>query len=359
METHDAARQRLADFICEACGADRVSIALLERMGGGAVQQNWALDCEVTGGSFAGARAWVLRMDAPASVAESLTRGEEFRVLQAMQNACVLAPRPLWLCEDPSIMGGRFFIMERLPGIAAGHKVARDPGLVPDRARLARELADNLARIHGVKPGQPGLDFLATMLARDDIAHYRAYLGTLDESHPVLEWGLRWCERNAPSREETTFIHRDYRTGNYLVHDGAVAGVLDWEFAAWGDPLEDIGWLFAKCWRFGQHQYVVGGVADPEDFLREYEARSGRTVDAAAVRYWQVMAHIRWAVIALQQRERHRSGIEPSLELALTGHILSDLELEILTLTEEGTAMYRRTECGIGKNDGPTCDAQP
>jgi hypothetical protein len=46
------------------------------------------------------------------------------------------------------------------------------------------------------------------------------------------------------------------------------------------------------------------------------------------------MAHLRWAIIALQQRERHRSGVEPSLELALTGHILSDLELEILVLTD-------------------------
>ena len=347
MMTDDETRERLADFIRKACGADRVSIVLLERMSGGAVQQNWALDAEVAGGPFAGARAWVLRMDAPASVAESLTRGEEFRVLQAMQDARVLAPRPLWLCEDPSITGGRFFIMERLPGIAAGHKVARDPRLVPDRARLARELAANLARIHSVKPPQPALAFLATMLARDSVAHYRAYLDTVAEGHPVLEWGLRWCERNAPSREETTFIHRDYRTGNYLVHDGAVAGVLDWEFAAWGNPLEDVGWIFAKCWRFGQHHHVVGGVADPDDFLPEYEARSGRTVDAAALRYWQVMAHIRWAVIALQQRERHRSGIERSLELALTGHILSDLELEILALTVDDGAMNRGAESEV------------
>ena len=70
-----------------------------------------------------------------------------------------------------------------------------------------------------------------------------------------------------------------------------------------------------------------------EDFLPEYERESGRTVTAKGLVYWQVMAHLRWAVIALQQTARHLSGIEPSLELALTGHILGDLELEILTLT--------------------------
>ena len=333
--TEDATRQRLADFICARCSAERVSIVALTRMSGGAVQQNWALDADIAGGAYAGARAWVLRMDAPARVAESLTRGEEFLVLQTMHDARVLAPRPLWLCEDASVAGSDFFVMERLPGIAAGHKVARNPALVPDRPRLARELAANLARIHEVTPPRPELAFLATMLARDNIAHYRGYLDTLDDSHPALEWGLRWCERNAPAREETTFIHRDYRTGNYLVHEGSLAGVLDWEFVAWGNPLEDVGWLFAKCWRFGRHRYPVGGVADAADFLDEYCGRSGRAVDQAALRYWQVMAHIRWAVIALQQRERHRSGVERSLELALTGHLLSDLELEILALTAE------------------------
>jgi aminoglycoside phosphotransferase (APT) family kinase protein len=335
MTLDDAARERLEHFIAGAAGARRVSISRIERMTGGAVQQNCAVDAEVAGGVHAGVQRWVLRIDAPATVAASLTRSEEFRVLQVMQEANVLAPRPLWLCEDSVVLARPFFIMERVPGVAAGHKVARDARVVPDRARLARELAETLARIHTVRPGHTGLGFLKTTRARENIAHYRAYLDTLAESYPVLEWGLRWCERHAPAREDVTFIHRDYRTGNYLVDNGTLTGVLDWEFAGFGNPLEDVGWMFAKCWRFGQHQYPVGGVANAEDFLRSYEAASGRKVDAGALTYWQVMAHLRWAVIALQQRERHRSAIEPSLELALTGHIVSDLELEVLTLTRE------------------------
>jgi aminoglycoside phosphotransferase (APT) family kinase protein len=333
MNADESTRARLARFIAHASSAERTTVALLERMSGGAVQQNWALDVRNVGGPHAGAQCWVLRIDAPAALAESLARSQEFRVLQAMHAAKVLAPRPLWLCEDALVAGGAFFIMERLPGVAAGYKVARDAQLVPDRGRLARELAANLACIHSVKPGAQ-LDFLRTALARDNIAHYRAYLDTLNEPYPVLEWGLRWCERNAPVNEETTFIHRDYRTGNYLVEGGSLSGVLDWEFAAFGNPLEDVGWLFAKCWRFGQNQYPVGGVAHASDFLREYEKQSGRALDAFALRYWQVMAHLRWSVIALQQRERHRSGVDRSLELALTGHLLSDLEQEILVLTE-------------------------
>ncbi|HET7158784.1 MAG TPA: phosphotransferase family protein, partial [Burkholderiales bacterium] len=317
-----------------ASGDAHARILSLELMTGGAIQQNWAIEAELN----SGVHQWVMRMDAPARVAESLTRIEEFRVLQVMHQANVLAPRPLWSCDDPHVMGRPFFIMKRLPGVAAGHRLTRDASLIPDRARLAGELARNLARIQSIAVPHPDLNFLKTTLARDNIARYRACLDALAEPYPVLEWGLRWCETHAPQNEAVTFIHRDYRTGNYLVADGKLSGVLDWEFAAFGNPLEDVGWIFAKCWRFGANEYPVGGVANAEDFLREYEAASGRRVDAAALIYWQVMAHLRWAVIALQQRERHRSGIEPSLELALTGHLISDFELEILTLTTQDAA---------------------
>jgi len=154
---------------------------------------------------------------------------------------------------------------------------------------------------------------------------------------PVLEWGLAWCEAHAPRTGRIALLHRDYRTGNYLVHEGRLAGVLDWEFAAFGDPLEDIGWLFARCWRFGRHERRCGGIADAERFLAGYEAAAGHPVDRDAIAFWEVVAHLRWAVIALQQAERHLSGDERSLELALTGHIPPELELEILNLTAGDT----------------------
>jgi aminoglycoside phosphotransferase (APT) family kinase protein len=321
-------RARLAAFIARAAGARSAVVVAIERMSGGAVQENWALDVELDGA----VRHWVLRTDAGAAVRESSTRAEEFAVLCAVRDAGVRAPEPLYLCADASVTGRSFFIMQRLPGVAAGHKVTRDPELVPDPARLAQELALNLALLHRIRPGHPGLQFLRTMHARDNIAHYRSYLDTLPRAYPVLEWGLRWCEVNAPAQEETTFIHRDYRTGNYLVHEGRLVGVLDWEFTAFGNPLEDVGWMCARCWRFARPDLIVGGIAQLEDFIPEYERASGRKVAPGDLAYWQVMAHLRWATIALQQVDRYLSG-DAALELALTGHIIGQLELEILELT--------------------------
>lgn len=322
-------RQRLARFIACASGAREAAIDLLEPMSGGAVQENWALDVELDGRP----RHWVLRTDAVATVRESLARAQEFAVLKIAHEANVLAPEPLFLCDDPAVIGRLFFIMERLPGVAGGHRLTRDPKLVPDARRLAGELAANLARLHRITPGHAGLEFLPTMLARDCIAHYRGYLDTLSRPYPALEWGLRWCEINAPQREDTTLIHRDYRTGNYLVHDGHLTSLLDWEFSAFGNPLEDIGWLCARAWRFARPDLEVGGIAGLADFVPHYEQLSGRRVMPGDLRYWQVMAHVRWAIIALQQVERHLSGAQRSLELALTGHTIGQSELEILNLT--------------------------
>ncbi len=329
-------RDRVARLI-QAKAQAPVEITRWERLSGGAIQENIACDVRVASGALAGEHRWVVRTDAASSVGVSHSRAEEFALLTAAHAAGVSVPRPLWLPDDGA--SPAFFVMERVPGSAAGHRLVRDDSLVPDRAVLARELGANLGRLHRVAPPQEALEFLGQPPldpARERVMTYRADLDALGHAgvNPVLEWGLRWCELNAPTARAAVLLHRDYRTGNYLVHEGHLSAVLDWEFAGWGDPLEDIGWFFARCWRFGQTGRVAGGIGPEEAFLDGYAGTSGRKVHAEDTRYWQVMAHIRWAVIALQQAERHRSGAQASLELALTAHIVPELEWEILDLTE-------------------------
>jgi aminoglycoside phosphotransferase (APT) family kinase protein len=101
--------------------------------------------------------------------------------------------------------------------------------------------------------------------------------------------------------------------------------------------MSDLGWFCARCWRFGQDHREAGGIALRGPFYRGYERVSGRSVDPEAVAYWEVVAHLRWAVIALQQGERHLTGGEPSLELALTGRRATELELAVLAATTPET----------------------
>jgi aminoglycoside phosphotransferase (APT) family kinase protein len=329
-----AMRGRLAGFIAGASGEAVTSLEAAP-LAGGAIQQNWLIAIDQGGRR----QELVLRTDAPSRVAVSHGRAEEFAILRAAHRAGVTVPEPLWLCRDPAVLGQVFYLMRRAHGVAQGYRVVKNKRLGGDRVKLAERLGGELARIHTIKPGTAGLEFLAMPFASpalDQVALLRADLDRRAAGYPVLEWGLRWAERNAPVPGEIVLVHQDYRSGNYMVDEAGLTAILDWEFGAWGDPMADIGWFCAKCWRYGEDSLEAGGIASRADFYRGYEAAGGRRIDAKAVHYWEAMAHLRWAVIALQQADRHISGQERSLELALTGRVLAEVELAAIDLIAPG-----------------------
>lgn len=331
----------LRDFLTRAAAAEQVEIQEIQPLAGGAIQENWQLSITVTGGPATGQHDLVLRKDAPTGVAASHSRVREFALLRAASAAGVLVPEPLWLCEDKAVLGQPFYLMRKLPGTAAGHLLVKPGGPVADGEALASRLGAELAKIHQIRPPRADLDFLEMPEpdpARHAISLYRRYLDALREPRPALEWGLRWCELNAPLPGELVLVHQDFRTGNYLVAEGALSGILDWEFCAWGEPMSDLGWFCAKCWRFGQTENEAGGIGSRAAFYRGYEESSGRRVEPEVVAYWEVMAHLRWAVIALQQGARFTRHGERSLDLALTGRVRPDeLIWEILQMTAPET----------------------
>ena len=136
-----------------------------------------------------------------------------------------------------------------------------------------------------------------------------------------------------PSR----FPHRQLHAGR-----AELTGILDWEFAGWGDPDEDVGWLCCKGWRFARLDREAGGIADRTDFYSGYETECGRRLDPERVRFWEVFANIRWAIIALQQSDRYLVGGENSLSLAFIGRRATESELELLMLLDpEGAPLGR------------------
>ncbi|ANI17487.1 aminoglycoside phosphotransferase [Pseudomonas citronellolis] len=331
-----AVRAALASELASQLGARAIQIHSARRLSGGAIQENWALHADVEGGEHAGPQRWVLRTDSPSSVSVSLGRRQEYAVLSRVVEAGVRAPRPLALVEHSPTLQRPYFLMQLLAGDAAGHRLTRDPACLPQPRLLLEDLAQSLANLHRLTPQAAALDFLsepAKPAAEAAIEEYRAYLDSLAEPQPVLEWGLRWCELNLPEALPARMIHRDFRTGNYLVDQGRLSGILDWEFASFGDPREDLGWFSARCWRFAAPHREAGGIGELADFLAAYRDAGGLAVGARELVFWQVLAHLRWGVIALQQAQRHLSGQERSLELALTGRLLPDLEIEILALT--------------------------
>jgi len=331
------AKQALETFLAEQTGATSVRLTEIKSLSGGAIQENWRLEADIPDGPFAGFLELVLRTDSASGIAVSLTRPQEFSVLRVAWQAEVTVPEPLWHCDDERILGKPFTIMRRVAGTALARRIVKDTALGGNRDALAERLAREMAKIHAIVPPVSGLEFLDPAPSDpgpDAVTRYRKHLDVLGVARPALEWGLRWCEVHAPARGDVVLTHQDFRTGNYMVDERGLTGILDWEFSGWSDPMSDIGWFCAKCWRFGRDDLEAGGIAARAIFYRAYEEASGRRVDPARVAFWEVMAHIRWAVIALQQGRRAQSGNEPSLDLALTGCIYPpELERDILQMT--------------------------
>jgi aminoglycoside phosphotransferase (APT) family kinase protein len=332
----------LAEFLKKASGAEAVEISRLELLGGGAIQENWGVDANFEGGRLSGARRLVLRTDAATGVPSSLGRVEESAVLKAVFGAGVTVPEPLFACADVAVIGKPFFVMRRVSGRAAGRPITLDPALEAARPAIAERLGRELARIQTIRPPRDDFSFLAPYDGpAAQLAGFRGYLDRHPNPRPVLEWAMRWAEMHLPEPLPPVLCHRDFRTGNYMLDGTRLTAILDWEFAGWGDPDEDIAWFCCKGWRFGRLDREAAGIADRQHFYRGYEAESGRCLDPERVKFWEVIANIRWAIIAMQQSDRYLRGGARNLSTAITGRRATECELELLMLLDpEGAAAY-------------------
>ncbi len=329
-----ATRTALAAAIATSIGASAVTITSATRLAGGAVQENWRIDATADGGPRAGHHTWLVRTDASARIPLSLDRETEAKVLAAAHLAGVKVAEPIATAGADGALAKPYVVQNWIEGSAQARRIVRAPDLGEHGPSLARELAAELARIHQISPPSQDLAALPLPLltpARAEVARLRAALTKAGEPRPALEYILYWLDQHAPPARPLALVHGDFRTGNYMVRDGRLTGILDWEFAHWGDPDEDIGWLTARCWRFGNDIMETGGIAPLATFLDAYASASGRTVHADAVRYWQIMAAAKWATIAVLQGDRFRLGGEARLELALTGLMPAEMEHDALS----------------------------
>jgi aminoglycoside phosphotransferase (APT) family kinase protein len=196
-------------------------------------------------------------------------------------------------------------------------------------------MGEQLARIHAI-PLTDELAFLArpapgktaAMMALESV---RDAMTTAARDNPTWEYGLRWLSQRAPEPSgPMTVVHGDFRIGNLLVTPQGLSGVLDWEFAHAGDPLEDLAWPLVRDWRFENDSLEVGGVGRLDDFLAAYERAGGRTIARPALKWWEILGNLRWAVFCHAQADRHLGGRDRSVELASLGRKASEMEWELI-----------------------------
>ena len=335
----DQLRGRVATHVASQIGG-AVDVTALDRLQGGACQDNFRAELNLGAGPLAGAHRFALRADAASSLPRSIKRAEEFPVINAAVAAGVRTPQARWLAPDLVRPGSTAYFLDWVEGEAVGRRVVSSPKLEQARAGLSDACARELARIHSITPATHPTLFgphpTQFDVVGDALAGIRRMLDDLPEPHPALELALRWLTDHPPERREVTLVHGDFRTGNLMVSPRGLEAVLDWEFAHWGAPEEDLAWLCVRDWRFGRLDKPVGGFATRDPFYRAYERESGRRLSRSDLLFWEVVGNVRWATGSLFQGERYLSGAQDDFELIAIARRAIEMEYEALRLIEKG-----------------------
>jgi aminoglycoside phosphotransferase (APT) family kinase protein len=298
------------------------------RLSGGASQETWRFDIVHPDGVIGA----ILRRS-PKGYGAAPTRaaglGAEAQLMQLAYEAGLPSPRVMHVLMPEDDLGTGF-IMQRVEGETIARKILRDDEFAAARPLLARQIGGVLAGLHKLPLAKlPGL---RRMTAAKEIDEFERDYRSLNWPKPVFELALRWLRDNdpGPSAEET-LVHGDFRNGNLIIGADGIRAVLDWELAHLGDPMEDLGWVCVSSWRFGEIDKPVGGFGSREDMFAGYEA-AGRKVDAARVKFWEVMGTLRWGIMCGGMMQRFRESPDHSMERAMIGRRASETEIDLLRL---------------------------
>ncbi len=321
-----------APLLAAACRRhldDEVAVHDLRRLSGGASRETWAFTAV---SARNGEHRLVLRRD-PGATIGSTDRSTEFELLRAAGAGGVAVPRVRFLLEEADGLGSGF-VMDHIEGETIPRKILRDDEYATARANLTAQCAQAAAAIHALP-----LDTLPRLARQDapgQIEQFQGVLDALGEPHPAFELGLRWLRAHASALPPTplTLVHGDFRNGNFIVGDDGLRSVLDWELAHLGDPVEDLGWLCVKSWRFGNVDRPVGGFGHVDELLAGYATAGGREVTPEHLRYWEVFGTLKWGVICEMQAFSHLQGLVRSVELAALGRRIAEMEWDLLDLID-------------------------
>ena len=330
----EAFERKLEAAVARHVGAPG-TIAELKRLTGGATKETWLFSARIGAESV----PLVLQLStprAPLSPDDALAAlprvvgADDAAMMMAAAAAGVPAP-PIRAVLAPEDGLGAGYIMDFVSGETIARRILREPRFAPLRAGFAEECAAILARIHRLDAA--ALPFLQPCGAAEQIALYRRVYDALAHPQPVIELGLRWAERHQPAGRRTAVVHGDFRLGNLICDADRVAAVIDWEIAIIGDPVQDLGWLCVKTWRFGG-PLPVGGMGTRAVLLAAYERAGGMAVDPDELRFWEAFGSIKWAVMCLMKGLEHRRTGKRSLEQLAIGRRMEEPLHDFLDLLE-------------------------
>ena len=326
---------------------DRVSVQYgvgtkidgLMRLSGGASRETWSFDAILRDGSR---KPLILKRDPLDEIKEKdafagevhlgVDRWTEGRLMQLAGEAGVPVPDvPFFLDADQRTSAG--FVMQRLEGEALGRRILREDTFARARQKLAFQCGEAAARLHSIPHNR--LPNLPNLAVPEALAYNRDVVDSFKQPHAGFEYAFHWLqERLELAGDGIGLVHGDFRNGNLLVDRDGLAGVLDWELGHMGNPLNDLGWICIRAWRYGYYDKPVGGFGEIEDLLDGYEAGGGGRVSRDALHFWEVFGCMRWGVICMTLAFTHITGKERSVEKVSIGRRAVEGEYDLLQLVD-------------------------
>jgi aminoglycoside phosphotransferase (APT) family kinase protein len=246
----------------------------------------------------------------------------EYRVQRALKPVFPYVPRMLAFGDDPAVLGGDFYVMEKLDGLILRGNLPEGMTLTPDQAReLSGKVVDRLVDLHAVDVEKAGLSDLgkgAGYVERQIRGWSERYVAARTDNVGDFAEVRAWLTENQPAEVKICLIHNDYRLDN-LVLDGPgtlnIVGVLDWEMATLGDPLMELGSMLAYWVQADDDDVMqasrrqpthLPGVFTREEFVARYAEKTGLAI--GDWRFYEVYGLFRLAAVLQQLYRRYHDG---------------------------------------------------
>lgn len=329
MSSADATAKGLAAFLSAQWGED-VAIENLQAATTGARRHNVLFDAR-RGGATLPLVATII----PNAAIQVLDIEVEADALRLAESAGMPVPHVHASSSDASFVGGPFFVSSRVDGETIPRRVLRlveaTDGL---GARLGRQCGEALARLHAADAAsaRAELNRGGGAPAEQAMAIVEPLMSALLQPSPAFELGCRWLLRHLPDAPPRMAVcHGDFRNGNIVVGPDGLRATLDWEVCHIGDPMEDLGWLCMRMWRFRNDALEVGGFANASDLRGGYEDAGGDW-HPESFHWWKVLCTLRWGLGLAGQAAAHLNGSVPSIVMAASGRRVAELEYDTLML---------------------------
>jgi aminoglycoside phosphotransferase (APT) family kinase protein len=272
----------------------------------------------------------------------------EARLLRALESTPVRVPRVLTVCDDATVIGAPFYVMERIEGEVITDTIPEQLDVPDERARVAGELIDALVELHGIDWNAIGLDGFGKPTGYLE-RQLRRFAGLWEHNRtrelPQFEEVGRWLRTNLPQSPPAVIVHGDYRLGNAMFAATAPArlvAIFDWEMATIGDPLADVGYMLMQWTEPGDAlgKFNLNNVTRRPGFptraelTARYEEISGRSVQALN---WYVTLALWKAIVFMEGNyKRALSGSTDDPYLKSFGDGVVEIAERALTVSRHG-----------------------